>query len=59
MKPRVQWLRGRAVHQRRRPLKESAMNPNSMMYANDPNYTAMFFVIAAYVALMAAFLAQF
>jgi len=35
------------------------MNPNSMMYESDPNYTAMFFVVAAYLALMWAFLAQF
>jgi hypothetical protein len=35
------------------------MNPNSMMYESDPNYTAMFFVIAAYLALMFAFLSTF
>ncbi len=35
------------------------MNPNSMMYESDPNYTAMFFVVAAYLALMGAFLFQF
>lgn len=32
------------------------MNPNSMMYDTDPNYMAMFFVIAIYLALMFAFL---
>ncbi len=35
------------------------MNPNSMMYESDLNYTAMFFVIAAYLALMGAFLFPF
>jgi len=32
------------------------MNPNSMMYESDPNYTAMFFVIAGYLAVMGVFL---
>jgi hypothetical protein len=34
------------------------MNPDSIMYKTDPNYTAMFFVIGAYMALMGAFLVQ-
>lgn len=35
------------------------MDPHSVMYKIDPNYTAMFFVIAAYLALMAAFIIPF
>jgi hypothetical protein len=35
---------------------ESAMNPDSLMYETDLNYVAMFFVIAAYLALLAVFI---
>lgn len=35
------------------------MDPQSVMYQSDPNYIAMYFVIAAYLALMAAFIIPF
>jgi hypothetical protein len=38
-----------------RGLKEATMN-HAMTHEMDLNYTAMFFVVAAYLALLAAFL---
>jgi hypothetical protein len=37
-------------------LKETTMNFPEVMHETDLNYSAMFFVVAAYLALMFAFL---